>query len=84
MATMVAISMATNGSPRKLNRIETKWSAGSTTPQTESQMMKSSGIMMMPTMVAKWGSLDSSMSSCSDRRSGTGIMYFLPQKPWAG
>ena len=80
MATMVAISMATKGSPRKLKTTETGCSAGRTTPQTESQTMKSRGIRMMATMVAKGGRLASSMSDWLEIRSGTGTIYFLPQK----
>ena len=53
-------------------------SAGAT-PVTDLRMISTSGIKMIPTMLQKLGSLDSSISSCVPMRSGTGIIYLFPQ-----
>lgn len=50
-----------------------------TTPATESRMISTRGIRMIPTMVQKPGSLDSSISAWFATCSGTGTIYFFPQ-----
>ncbi len=78
MAATVAIKSAINGSPRKPNTGWTPLNAG-TTPETESRIMSTSGIKIIPTIVQKFGSLDSSKSSWFATCSGTGIWNFFPQ-----
>ena len=78
IAATVAIRRATNGSPRKARRGSTDASPG-ITPATDLKMISTRGIKMIPTMVPKAGSLDSSISSWFATWSGTGTKYFLPQ-----
>ena len=62
MAATVAISRATKGSPKKAKTGCQEASAG-TTPVTESRIISTRGMRIIPTMAQKLGSLDSSKSS---------------------
>ena len=78
IAASVAIRSATNGSPRNSKIGATPARAG-TTPQMESRMISTNGIRIIPTIIPKLGSLDSSISSWFATLSGTGTKYFFPQ-----
>ena len=78
IAATVAIRSATKGSPKNANTGASPPKAG-TTPETESRIINIRGIRIIPTIVQKLGSLDSSKSSWFATCSGTGILYRLPQ-----
>ena len=78
MAVSVAISSATNGSPRKVSTGDKECMDG-TTPASDFRIISTSGIAIMSTIVLNFGSFDSSMSSCFATCSGTGTIYFFPQ-----
>ena len=73
-----AVIKAIKGSPRMENREASPFKV-KIVLNTESRIMSMRGIRIIPTMLQKFGSLDSSKSAWFATWSGTGMLCFFPQ-----